>query len=215
MQLQQALLEIAEIRERVASVQVFRGFRAQGAALSAGIAFLAAVLQSRWLPQPTEELPRYVLWWSNVAALSIAIQTLDLARRWVQDPSGREQSRTAGVLRALAPPLVTGALATLVLVRTAPELGWTLPAVWSLLFAQGVFASAPMLPRGTWAIGAYYVASGLVVLTWGRGDQSLAGWTMAATFGIGQLFAAIVLYFALERGERMTPVREDQHGSSF
>ena len=215
MQLQQALLEIAEIRERVASAQVFRGFRAQGAALSAGIALIAAVLQGRWIPLPLEELPSYVLWWSSVAALSIAIQAVDLVRRWIQTPSGRERSRTADILRALAPPLVTGALATIVIVRTAPELGWALPAIWSLLFAQGIFASAPMLPRGTWAIGAHYVASGLVVLTWGSGNQSLAGWTMAVPFGVGQLLAACVLYFSLERRELVSVSEEVINASEF
>ena len=42
MQLQHALLDIAEIRERMASTQVFRGYRAQIAAVSGGLAMLAA-----------------------------------------------------------------------------------------------------------------------------------------------------------------------------
>jgi hypothetical protein len=102
-------------------------------------------------------------------------------------------------IRALAPCLVTGLLATTVVVRFVPELGWTLPALWSLLFAQGVFASTPLLPKLAWWIGAYYVAAGLGVLIMARGEQALAGWTMAATFGVGQMLAAVALYCSLER----------------
>lgn len=199
MQLERALLEIATIRERVESTQVFRGFRAQGAALSAVLACLAAGLQARTVPDPTADLWGYVLLWSTVAALSIAVHAVDLFRRWSHDPSDREWVRILSALRALVPSLATGALATLVIVRTAPELGWTLPAVWALLFAQGVFASAPMLPRGAWWVGVHYVSAGLFVLMWGRGDQALAGWTMALTFGTGQILSAATLYFSLER----------------
>lgn len=199
MQLQHALLEIAEIRERVAATQVFRGYRAHAAAFSAVLAFLAAGLQPWVLPEPTSNLNSYVLLWSAVAGLSVAANAIDLLARWLRDPTGREGARTLTALRALAPAHLTGALATAVLALKAPDIGWTLPAIWALLFAQGVFASAPLLPRGTWWIGAYYVVAGLFVLTWARDDQALAGWTMAITFGVGQSLAAGVLYFSLER----------------
>lgn len=199
MQLQHALLEIAEIRERVAAAQVFRGYRAHGALFSALLAFLTAGLQQWVIAEPTGELQTYVLFWSAVAVLSVAANGVDLLVRWLGDPTGREGIRTLTALRALAPALATGALATVVIVLKAPELGWTLPAVWSLLFAQGLFASAPLLPRGVWWVSAYYVAAGLFVLTWAQGDQALAGWAMAMTFGVGQSLSAGVLYFSLER----------------
>lgn len=199
MQLQHALLEIAEIRERVAAAQVFRGYRAHGALFSALLAFLMAGLQRWVVAEPTGELQTYVLFWSAVAVLSVAANGVDLLVRWLGDPTGREGMRTRTALRALAPALATGALATMVVVLKAPELGWTLPAVWALLFAQGLFASAPLLPRGVWWVGACYVAAGLFVLTWAQGGQALAGWTMAMTFGMGQVLSAGVLYFSLER----------------
>jgi len=199
MQLQHALLEIAEIRERVAAAQVFRGYRAHGAIFSALLAFLTASLQQWVVVEPAGHLQTYVLLWSAVAGLSVAANAVDLLVRWAGDATGREAARTLTALRALAPSLATGGLATLVIVLKAPELGWTLPALWSLLFAQGLFASAPLLPRGVWWIGAYYVAAGLFVLTWAQGSQALAGWTMAMTFGVGQLLSASVLYVSLER----------------
>ena len=199
MQLQHALLDIAEIRERMASTQVFRGYRAQIAALSGGMAILAAGLQNWILPAPAHDLVGYVQLWSAVAAIAAIATAIDLVARWLRDDLGRERVRILNAVRALAPCLVTGALATAVIVRQAPELGWTLPALWSLLFAQGVFASTPLLPRFAWWVGAYYVAAGLAVLVWARNGQALAGWTMAVTFGVGQLLAAVALYCSLER----------------
>jgi hypothetical protein len=199
MQLQHALLDIAEIRERMASTQVFRGYRAQVAALSGGLACLAAAVQNWILPEPARNLVGYVQLWSSVAAIATVATAIDLVVRWMRDSSGRERVRILNAVRALAPCLVTGALTSAVIVRLAPELGWTLPAVWSLLFAQGLFASTPLLPRLAWWVGAYYVIAGLTVLTWGRDGQTLAGWTMALTFGVGQILAAVALYCSLER----------------
>lgn len=199
MQLQHALLEIAKIRERVAAAQVFRGYRAHGALFSALLAFVTAGAQAWVVAEPTGSLESYVLLWSAVAALSVAANAVDLLVRWAGDATGREGVRTLTALKALTPALATGALATTVIVMKSPELGWTLPAIWGLLFAQGLFASAPLLPRGVWWVGAYYVAAGLFVLTWARDGQALAGWAMAITFGVGQSLSAGVLYFSLER----------------
>jgi hypothetical protein len=199
MQLQNALLEIAEIRERMVSAQVFRGYRAQAAAFSGVLALIAAGVQSRIIPEPSADVWRYVQFWSLVAVISAAVTAADLVVRWVRDSSGRERVRILSAVRALAPCLVTGALATGAIVRFSPELAWMLPAIWALLFAQGLFASTPLLPRAAWWVGGYYVAMGLVVLSWGRDGEALAGWTMAMTFGVGQLLAAAVLYFSLER----------------
>jgi hypothetical protein len=199
MQLQHALLDIAEIRERMASTQVFRGYRAQIAAMSGGLAVLAGVLQSWVVPDPVRNLVGYVQLWSAVAAIATVATAVDLATRWLKDPLGRERVRILNAIRALAPCLVTGALTTAVIVRFAPDLGWTLPAVWSLLFAQGVFASMPLLPQLAWWVGAYYVTAGLAVLIAARDQHALAGWTMIVTFGVGQIFAAVALYCSLER----------------
>jgi hypothetical protein len=199
MQLERALLEIAEIRDRMSATQVFRGYRPHIAALSGGLALVTAGLQGRVVPDPGRDLVGYVRLWSAVAAVATLATVLDLAARWWSDPAGRERVRILAAIRALAPCLVTGALTTAVIVRFAPELGWTLPALWSLLFAQGVFASTPLLPQLAWWVGAYYVAAGLGVLVAGRDEQSLAGWTMAVTFGAGQLLAAVALFCSLER----------------
>jgi hypothetical protein len=167
--------------------------------LSGGLAVVTAVLQSSIVPDPAGDVVGFVQLWSAVAAFAVVATALDFWVRWRSDSIGRERARILSAIRALAPCLVTGALMTAAIVRFAPEIGWTLPALWSLLFAQGVFASTPLLPQLAWWIGAYYVAAGLAVLVVVRGDQALAGWTMAVTFGVGQILAAVAVYCSLER----------------
>ena len=93
MQLEQALLDIAEIRDRMAATQVFRGYRAQIAALSGVLAILAAVLQNSIVPDPARDLVGYVQLWSAVAALATFATAIDFAARWWNDAERRERVR--------------------------------------------------------------------------------------------------------------------------
>ena len=45
----------------------------------------------------------------------------------------------------------------------------------------------------------FYYAAGIALLWRASGPQSLNGWWVGATFGIGQLLSALVLYWNLER----------------
>jgi len=75
-----------------------------------------------------------------------------------------------------------------------------LPGLWAILFGLGVFASSQLLPRPTFWIGVHYLASGTICLVLGGGAAALSPWMMAGTFGLGQLLAALILYYTLERG---------------
>jgi hypothetical protein len=96
------------------------------------------------------------------------------------------------------PCLVAGALLTYVIVAFNGEQVWMLPGLWMVLFSMGVFASRRLLPKPTVLIAMYYLLAGLMVLAMRR-DAGLSPWTMGSVFGFGQLFAAGVLYWTLER----------------
>ena len=69
--------------------------------------------------------------------------------------------------------------------------------MWGILFSQGVFASRRVLPRGAFVVGAYYLLAGvLCIVLRGPGRFPIE---MAVMFGGGQLLAAGVLYWMLER----------------
>ena len=108
------------------------------------------------------------------------------------------------VVEQMLPALVAGALVTAGLLRWAPHAGGLLPGLWQLLFALGIFASCRHLPRGIVAIGCWYLATGFLCLRLSEGAQALSPWLMAVPFGLGQLAAAAILYWTLERWDGRT-----------
>ena len=69
-----------------------------------------------------------------------------------------------------------------------------LPGLWQILFSLGIFASCRLLPRATFGVAVFYLASGLTCLALARGDAAFSPWAMGFPFGVGQLLAAAVLY---------------------
>jgi len=97
------------------------------------------------------------------------------------------------------PCVLVGGLLTICVYRSAPDVAWMLPGLWSLLFGLGVFASSRLLPGLVAWVGLYYVVSGCVCLYWGQEENFLAPWKMALCCGVGQLLFAVILYWTLER----------------
>lgn len=100
-----------------------------------------------------------------------------------------------------APSVVAGGLLMFVLAWFAPENLWMLPGLWSLLFGLGIFASYRLLPRATFLVAAFYLIVGLADLALAQGPFAFSPWAMGIPFGVGQLFAASVLYWTLERND--------------
>jgi hypothetical protein len=91
-----------------------------------------------------------------------------------------------------------GLLLTVVLMRVAPQDSWMLPGLWAVIFSLGVFASCRFLPRQMFAVGAWYLAAGLVALWIAAGHHALLPWAMGISFGVGQLLVAAVLHFGFK-----------------
>jgi hypothetical protein len=200
MELREALEQIAEIRQQMARTEVFRGYRAAPVAFSGLLAWAAAVYQAVWIPDPIARLSTYLILWVGAATLSAIASGLGMAWRARHVSVGswsREITRLA--VEQFAPCLIAGGLLTLVLVRTSEESLWMLPGLWSILFSLGIFASRRLLPRATAAVGLFYLVAGLVCLIMARGPYALSPWAMGVPFGVGQMFAAAVLYGTLER----------------
>jgi len=60
---------------------------------------------------------------------------------------------------------------------------------------MGIFASRRLLPRQMFAVGVWYLATGLTCLAFGGGERAFSPWAMGAPFGIGQLLIACILQF--------------------
>jgi hypothetical protein len=205
MELREALDSIATIRRRMAETEVFRGYRALPVAISAILALLAGFAQPTLVPNPVRDVPGYVGLWSAVALLSIAAAGLAMFLRDRIAGTSVTRPVTWLAIGQFIPCLVAAAAVTVVIVRVAPELAWLLPGLWQVFFSQGVFASCRLLPRPAFVVAVYYLVAGVVILLIARGDQALAPWAMALPFGVGQLLAAAVLYWTLERTDGEAP----------
>ena len=104
-------------------------------------------------------------------------------------------------LHGLLPFLVAGAIATAALFRLSPALTTLFPGLWSLLYGVAIFSARPYVPRASGWVALYFWTAGLLLLWTAGGIDTLSPWSVGGTFGIGQLFGAVVLYWNLERGE--------------
>lgn len=199
MELHDAMAQIAAIRQQMARASVFRGYRSVPVALSGLLAWLGAIAQSTLIPEPMEAIANYLLLWLLVAIASFVAAGLEMTyRSWRTDrPLQRELTLLA--VEQFLPSVVAGAMLTAVIVRSAPEQVWMLPGLWSIVYSLGVFASSRLLPPATFLVALYYLVAGGMCLVVGQEDHALSPWAMAWTFGVGQLLAAGVLYWNLER----------------
>ena len=205
MDLREALDSIAVIRRRMAESEVFRGYRALPVALSAIFALLAGFVQPTILPRPEQRVAGYVALWSVVAMLSIGAAGLAMYIRDQMVGASVTRPVTWLAVGQFVPCLVAAAAVTVAVVRVAPESAWLLPGLWQVFFSQGVFASCRLLPRPAFAVGVFYLAAGIATLLLARGSFALSPWAMALPFGVGQLLAAAVLYWTLERTDGQAP----------
>jgi hypothetical protein len=199
MELRDALTQISEIRRQMARTEVFRGYRAVPVAFSGVLALSAAAIQAVWIVEPAGQLGAYLALWVGAAVVSAVGAGTEMALRARQSLSPWRREVTWLAIEQFLPCLAAGGLVTFVLVRYAGESLWMLPGLWQILFSLGVFASCRLLPRATFAVAVFYLASGLTCLALARGAAAFSPWAMGLPFGCGQLLAAAVLYRTLER----------------
>ncbi|MDH3591381.1 MAG: hypothetical protein OER88_05855 [Planctomycetota bacterium] len=199
MELNDALDQITEIRLRMARAEVFRGYKAAPTALSALLAVAAAGIQVALLPNPGVQPTTYVMLWIGAAALSgiTAGATMWIYYRRSAAPLKAQTAWLAA--EQLLPAMVGGALLTFVMVKFATDSLWLLPGIWQVLFSIGLFASCRQLPRAMVAIALFYLATGIACIVFARGVYAFSPWAMGAPFGVGQVAAAAILYWTLER----------------
>ena len=199
MELREALQQISDIRQQMARSEVFRGYRSLTVGFSGVLGLFAAAFQSQWVTSPATDLPRYLILWVGVALVSATIAGVELLLRAKVAGPGLARDMTRLAVEQFLPCLVVGALLTASIYRSAPDVAWMLPGLWSLLFGLGIFASSRLLPSPVVWAGLYYVVCGGCCLRWGQGEHAFSPWQMAIAFGGGQLLCAAILHWTLER----------------
>jgi hypothetical protein len=191
-----ALEQIAEIHDHLARGEVYRGWRSFPVALSGIVGLAGAVWQSMY-GRPIEPWS-FTAYWTLVASISLTVGCSEIAWRYLR-ASARERRHTRCVIGQFLPALVAGAIATTALFRLSPTLVVLFPGLWALLYGVAIFAARPYIPRVSGWVALYFWSAGLILLWTANGVESLSPWSVGATFGVGQLFGALALYWNLER----------------
>ncbi len=191
--LYRALEEIDAIRGQVARATEFRGYGPATLAATGLLAFVAAIVQSHVLRTPIRATALYLLIWIATAALALIIISMETITRARRVHSGLARQMIHSAAEQFLPAILAGFLLTVVVWRNAPGSVWMLPGLWQIIFSLGVFSSCKFLPRPMFAVGVWYLATGLTALAMGEGEWSLSPWAMGLPFGVGQLLVATVL----------------------
>jgi len=193
-EIERALSDLAEVRDRLVRVQRFDGYSA-AAALTSGIgALVAGYAQARLAPLPATaaSLRTYVEIWMICLAVALTLNYGAVAI-WVlrhRGPAAASGFRTAA--RSIAPSVVLGGLLTVALMdRGAYAL---LPGTWFALYSLGLFASRDAIPRATALVTVGFAALAALFLVSPLQQVALAWWVMPLGFGLGQIAVGTLIW---------------------
>lgn len=196
-----ALSQIAEIHQQIAKGEVYRGYRSLPVAASGVVGLVAA-----WAQTPAigaADGVGFVIYWATVGACAGFLGVSEILYNYVVHENAAERRRTRQVIGQFMPSVLAGALIAAAFMHVSPFLAVFLPGLWAICFGLGVFASRPYLPRASGFVALFYYAAGVTLLWIAHGAGPLSGWWVGGTFGVGQLFAALVLYWNLERNAEL------------
>ncbi len=197
MELQNAINQLEEIHAQISKTEFYRGFRAVPVALTGLSAFLAALMQPYCITQ--DDPVDFVLFWIMVAIANVLFMALFLIYDYVSRETYLEQQKARNVFLQFGPALAAGILVTVVIARFEGEFLFYLPGFWSLIFSLGIFACRPYFPAKAFWLGVYYLTTSAFLFTLVPTHQSMHPWGMGLVFGVGQLLAATIIYWDLER----------------
>ena len=196
----QALEDLAEIRSSLNRAETFRGYRSASILATSGVAWFGCAMQSRWVDPDAPELGAFLVLWIRIALICAVVSFGEvMVRYWRSGPMFRHMTRSA--VGPMIPALLVGLALTVVIAANAPQVGWMLPGLWSIVFGLGVAASARFLPKMVSLVAFYFVVCGLLSIVVSTRGWAYSPWLMGVSFGGGQMLTAAVLYWALERGK--------------
>lgn len=191
-ELERALIDIAEVRERLAMTQRFKGYSGVAAAASGAFALVAGAVQALMVPLPrtTVQGREYFAIWLVCCAAAAIVNYGAIAHWFVSDASARDRWQTRTVGLAILPALVLGASFSFALLQNG-QFGY-LPGIWYGCYGVGLFASRTMIPRGAIAIAAAFMVAGIALL-FVPPSIALAWWVLPLGFGAGQIAIGALL----------------------
>jgi hypothetical protein len=193
--LNQALVDIRNIRRQVAQTTEFRGYGPATLFATAIMALLSGVTQARWLPEPAAHPVQYVALWLTTGFLCAALIATQMLTRASRIHSGMADEMVRMAVAQFLPAAVAGAILPFVMLRVSSLAFWMLPGLWQIIFSLGVFASCRCLPRPMILVGGWFLVTGLACIALGD-DRSLAPVAMSGAFAVGMALVGAIHYFS-------------------
>jgi hypothetical protein len=197
MDFSRALTQIADIHQQIAKGEVYRGYRSLPLAASGLMGLGAAWMQTPGLG--VSDPVGFVLYWTVIATCAGFVGASEIIYNYVVHDDRSARRRTRQVVGQFLPSVLAGVAITASFVHLSAALVPLLPGLWAICFGIGTFASRPYLPRSSGWVALFYYVAGITLLWIARGPEPLGAWWVGGTFGVGQLLAAVVLYWNLER----------------
>lgn len=188
-QVQDALSQVREMRNRMIERKRFRGYsgiaRAAGGMLALGT---AAVISMPFYPH---NKVAHADAWGTLALLAFILNLSALLRWFYTDPEvSRDARRLIPVFYTLPPFLVTSVLTVMMLLNGDYEY---LVCLWMCGYGLVNLSQNPVLPPGIRVVGLYYVACGVACIMVFR-FPFMNPWPMGVVFFIGELWGGAIFY---------------------
>src|SRR5215467_6817983 len=203
-EVERALADLVEVRDRLASVQRFRGYSSRVAATMGVIALVGGAVQAAIVPHPSviADVRLYLTIWLSCLAAALALYYGNLFT-WYARNNGRHaryQSRTVSL--SILPALALGAVLSLaVYLQGVPAM---LPGIWYACYGLGLFASRTLLPKGVMYAAAMFGLIGAALLLMPNQWLAMTWWVMAAGFAIGQFWIARLIALEAETENQLS-----------
>ncbi|MBI9107659.1 MAG: hypothetical protein JEZ04_13005 [Spirochaetales bacterium] len=197
MDVNKAVNQISEIHRHLAKSEVFYGYKPKTVLIVGIAAFVTAAVQTWWIIPARSII--FLLQWLTVGSAIIVIIGGNIIYNYLKSGSNFEIHQMSKVFLQFVPSLMAGFIITSVIILLENSAIEFLPGIWAMLFGLGIFSMRPYLPRMVGYAALFYLIAGSVLLYLVRYNLSFSPWGMGLTFGIGHLFAALILHLDIER----------------
>lgn len=175
----EALDDLRFIRSTMERASSFTGVPGKGLVVMGATAAVASIFASR---QPTS--PKWLLVWLIEACLALAIAVAAIRQKARKSNQPVFSGPASRFILSLAPPLLAGALLTLILYR---DIFPYLPGLWLLLYGTGVVTGGAFSIRVVPMMGVCFMLAGTAALfspaNWGNAYMLIGFGGLHIAFG--------------------------------
>jgi hypothetical protein len=187
-----ALSCLADIHAHLAKGEVYRGIESRPVLWSGLIGITAAFAQPVICPLVDARL--FVLYWLLVAGLAAMVGISGAVLKYFLEDDSVSRRRAHIVAGQFAPCVAAGFFLPLALLNVLDQTVGLLPGLWAMLYALGLFAARPYLPRHIGWVALYFLLAGTLLVTLLNREEVPSPWHVAGVFSLGQMALAYVLH---------------------